>query len=289
MEFQNAMNSSVEYFINLNPRSPEFISLFVDDKLRKAELVIEEDDQVIVLDNVAILVCYLQDKVYEDIKPADEPRLGVHVLSTGSWSSQLTRTTTCNLPPEIIRMSEKFGTYYLGIHKRRKLNGKQTWEPISTHIDEDDVFTVNEMFSSKCYKVKVGNGTVGVANMESEPEKQETLQTMQKDRKQQIDALISNMTGSGTEAAHKEQDPGKLMMVQNLEVGRKPQIDALILKITKANGIMDCNNLVREVTKQLQSRIRTNPAIIKRIITLLTDCGNLQRDTKDGNLLRCSA
>ena len=33
--FQNALNSSFEYFINLNPRSPEFISLFVDDKLRK--------------------------------------------------------------------------------------------------------------------------------------------------------------------------------------------------------------------------------------------------------------
>ncbi|GJU34586.1 cullin homology [Tanacetum coccineum] len=94
-------------------------------------------------------------------------------------------------------------------------------EPISTDINEDDVFTVNEMFSSKCYKVKVGNGTVGVANMESEPKKQEMAQTV-KERKQQIDALISNMAGSGTEAAHKEQDPGKLLMVQNLEVGRKP-------------------------------------------------------------------
>ncbi|GKD87150.1 cullin-3A-like protein isoform X1, partial [Tanacetum coccineum] len=144
-------------------------------------------------------------------------------------------------------------------------------EPISTHINEDNVFTVNEMFSSKCYKVKVGNGTVGVANMESEPKKKETVQTVEKDRKQQIDALISNMAGSGTEAAHKEQDPGKLVMVQNLEVGRKPQIDASILKILKANGIMDCNDLVREVTKHLQSRIRTNSSIIKRIITPLTD------------------
>ncbi|PWA68686.1 Cullin [Artemisia annua] len=245
--------------------SPEFISLFVDDKLRKAEMVIEEDDRVIVLDKVVILVCYLQDKersfllklkvkcgsldfsdlenmlkdiktsldtvkgFYEDMKPADGPRLGVHVPSTGSWPSQLTRTTTCNLPPEIIRMSEKFRTYYLGIHKRRKLiwqtnmgsaaikatfgtkqyklsvstyqmcvlmlfnNAEQLIykeieqaveiptmelkrclqslacaveekknvlrkEPISTDINEDDVFT---------------------ANMESEPEKQETVQAVQ--------------------------------------------------------------------------------------------------------------
>jgi len=33
--FQNALNSSSEYFINLNARSSEFISLFFDDKLRK--------------------------------------------------------------------------------------------------------------------------------------------------------------------------------------------------------------------------------------------------------------
>ena len=33
--FQNALNSSFEYFINLNAQSPKFISLFVDDKFRK--------------------------------------------------------------------------------------------------------------------------------------------------------------------------------------------------------------------------------------------------------------
>ncbi|GKE08078.1 hypothetical protein Tco_1411629, partial [Tanacetum coccineum] len=69
--------------------------------------------------------------------------------------------------------------------------GKTVTELHALLIDfknEDDVFTVNEMFSSKCYKVKVGNGTVGVANMVSEPKKQETV----------------------TEAAHKERDPGKL-------------------------------------------------------------------------------
>ena len=65
--------------------------------------------------------------------------------------------------------------------------------------------------------------------MVSEPEKQETVQTVEKDRKQQIDALIPNIAGSGTDAAHKELDPEKLVTVQNFEVGRKPQIDALIL------------------------------------------------------------
>ena len=33
--FANAANAAFEHFINLNSRSPEYISLFVDDKLRK--------------------------------------------------------------------------------------------------------------------------------------------------------------------------------------------------------------------------------------------------------------
>nr|GFD20914.1 hypothetical protein [Tanacetum cinerariifolium] len=69
------------------------------------------------------------------------------------------------------------------------------------------------------------------------------MQTMENDRKQHIDALISDMAGSGTKASHKEQDPRKLVMLRNHEVGRKPRIDALILKVMKSNGIMDCNDL----------------------------------------------
>ena len=33
--FVAALNSAFEHFLNLCPRSPEYISLFLDDKLRK--------------------------------------------------------------------------------------------------------------------------------------------------------------------------------------------------------------------------------------------------------------
>ncbi|MFS8009353.1 putative cullin [Helianthus anomalus] len=52
--FQNALNYSFEYFINLNPRSPEFISLFLDDKLRKG---LESKE-----DKVMMLVRYLEEQ-----------------------------------------------------------------------------------------------------------------------------------------------------------------------------------------------------------------------------------
>ncbi|KAI3808672.1 hypothetical protein L1987_24630 [Smallanthus sonchifolius] len=60
--FQNALNSSFEHFINLNHRCPEFISLFVDDKLRKGFKGASEEDVEIVLDKVMMLFRYLQEK-----------------------------------------------------------------------------------------------------------------------------------------------------------------------------------------------------------------------------------
>ncbi|GJT63969.1 cullin 3 [Tanacetum coccineum] len=220
---------------------------------------------------------------YEDTKPADGPRLCVHVLSTGSWPSQLTRITTCNLPPEIIQQPTGIWSNGKGVIAFWAGPNLVVWARYAFwargHVATNCRSKKNnaEQLSYKEIQQAVEIPTmelkrsVMVANMVSEPKKQETVQTVEKDRKQQIDALISDMAGSGTEAAHKEQDPGKLVMVQNLEVGRKPQIDASILKIMKANGIMNCNDLVREVTKQLQSKIRTNPAIIEGLNLLILE------------------
>ena len=33
--FKQMISSDFEYFINLNPKSPEYLSLFIDDKLKK--------------------------------------------------------------------------------------------------------------------------------------------------------------------------------------------------------------------------------------------------------------
>lgn len=60
--FQNVLNSAFEYFINLNQRSPEFISLFMDDKLRKGLKGMNEDDVETVLDKVMMLFRFLQEK-----------------------------------------------------------------------------------------------------------------------------------------------------------------------------------------------------------------------------------
>ncbi|KAG0492185.1 hypothetical protein HPP92_005583 [Vanilla planifolia] len=375
--FQNALNSSFEYFINLNNRSPEFISLYVDDKLRKGLKGVSEEDVEIVLDKVMMLFRYLQEKdvfekyykqhlakrllsgktvsddaerslivklktecgyqftsklegMFTDMKTsqdtmqgfyasqaaldiADGPTLAVQVLTTGSWPTQL--IAPCKLPLEILGVCERFRTYYLGTHTGRRLawqtnmgtadlkatfgknqkhelnvstyqmcilmlfnssdrltykeieqateipapdlkrclqslacvKGKNVLikDPMSKDIAEDDSFNVNDKFSSKFFKVKIG--TV-VAQKESEPEKQETRQRVDEDR--------------------------------------KPQIEAAIVRIMKSRRVLDHNNIVAEVTKQLQSRFLPNPVVIKKRIESLIEREFLERDKADRKLYR---
>ncbi|OVA09034.1 Cullin [Macleaya cordata] len=374
--FQNGLNSAFEWFINLNPRTPEFISLFVDDKLRKGLNGVTEENVEIVLDKVMMLFRYLQEKdvfekyykqhlakrllsgktvsddaerslivklktecgyqftsklegMFTDMKTSedtmqgfyasqagengDNPTLVVHVLTTGSWPTQA--SSTCNLPAEILRVCEKFKAYYLGIHTGRRLswqtnmgsadlkatfgNGQKhelnvsthqmcvlmlfnnsdrlsykeieqateipssdlkrclqslacvksklvlRKEPMSKDIGENDAFFINDKFTSKHYKVKIG--TV-VAQKESEPEKQETRQRVEEDR--------------------------------------KPQIEAAIVRIMKSRRVLDHNNVVAEVTKQLQSRFLPNPIVIKKRIESLIEREFLERDKVDRKTYR---
>ncbi|EES14624.1 hypothetical protein BDA96_07G059000 [Sorghum bicolor] len=375
--FLNALNSSFEHFINLNNRSPEFISLFVDDKLRKGVKEANEEDLETVLDKVMMLFRYLQEKdlfekyykqhlakrllsgknasddsersmlvklktecgyqftsklegMFNDLKTsedttqgfyastssellADAPTISVQILTTGSWPTQT--CNTCNLPPEIVPISEKFRAYYLGTHNGRRLTwqtnmghadikatfgngskhelnvstyqmcvlmlfnssdvltyreieqstaipatdlkrclqslalvkGKQVLrkEPMSRDIADDDSFFVNDKFTSKLFKVKIG-----------------------------------------TVAAQKETDPEKLETRQRVEEDRKPQIEAAIVRIMKSRRVLDHNSIMMEVTKQLQPRFMPNPVVIKKRIESLIEREFLERDKTDRKMYR---
>lgn len=118
-------------------------------------------------------------------------------------------------------------------------------EPMSKDIEEEDVFIFNDKFISKLHKVKIG--TVS-AQKESEPEKQETRQRIEDDR--------------------------------------KPQIEAAVVRIMKARRVLDHNSLITEVTKQLSTRFMANPAVIKKRIESLIEREFLERDRNDRKLYR---
>lgn len=60
--FKKMISSEFEYFLNLNLKSPEYLSLFIDDKLKKGVKGMTEQDIELVLDKTMVLFRFLQEK-----------------------------------------------------------------------------------------------------------------------------------------------------------------------------------------------------------------------------------
>eukprot|EP00794_Sanderia_malayensis_P011098 gene11098-12267_t len=60
--FKQTISGDFEYFLNLNARSPEYLSLFIDDKLKKGTKGLSEQEIEAVLDRTMVLFRYLQEK-----------------------------------------------------------------------------------------------------------------------------------------------------------------------------------------------------------------------------------
>ncbi|GBP71052.1 Cullin-3-B [Eumeta japonica] len=60
--FKHMIASDFEYFLNLNNKSPEFLSLFIDGKLKKGEKGMSEQEIEGVLDKTMVLFRFLQEK-----------------------------------------------------------------------------------------------------------------------------------------------------------------------------------------------------------------------------------
>eukprot|EP00027_Filamoeba_sp_ATCC50430_P010543 CAMPEP_0168562902 /NCGR_PEP_ID=MMETSP0413-20121227/12379_1 /TAXON_ID=136452 /ORGANISM="Filamoeba nolandi, Strain NC-AS-23-1" /LENGTH=717 /DNA_ID=CAMNT_0008594377 /DNA_START=100 /DNA_END=2253 /DNA_ORIENTATION=+ len=112
-------------------------------------------------------------------------------------------------------------------------------DPDNKKVEDSDSFTFNAKFRSKLFRVKV----MSVQQKESEPERQETRQKVDEDRKHQIEAAI--------------------------------------VRIMKARKTMEHSNLISEVTKQLSSRFMPNPMIIKKRIESLIEREYLERSKTD--------
>jgi len=115
-------------------------------------------------------------------------------------------------------------------------------EPDNKKVDETDTFSFNSKFKSKLHKLKVMN----VVQKETEPERQETRQKVDEDRKHQIEAAV--------------------------------------VRIMKSRKQMEHSNLISEVTKQLSSRFMPNPMIIKKRIESLIEREYLERSKTDRKL-----
>ncbi|XP_031136866.2 cullin-3-B-like [Sander lucioperca] len=116
-----------------------------------------------------------------------------------------------------------------------------TKEPKSKEIESGHVFTVNDQFTSKLHRVKIQ--TVAAKQGESDPERKETRQKVDDDRKHEIEAAI--------------------------------------VRIMKSRKKMQHNVLVAEVTQQLRARFLPSPVVIKKRIEGLIEREYLARTPED--------
>ncbi|CAF92555.1 unnamed protein product, partial [Tetraodon nigroviridis] len=75
-----------------------------------------------------------------------------------------------------------------------------TKEPKSKEIENGHVFTVNDQFTSKLHRVKIQ--TVAAKQGESDPERKETRQKVDDDRKHEIEAAIVRIMKSRKKMQH---------------------------------------------------------------------------------------
>ncbi|KAK3513833.1 hypothetical protein QTP70_028845 [Hemibagrus guttatus] len=116
-----------------------------------------------------------------------------------------------------------------------------TKEPKSKEIENGHLFTVNDQFTSKLHRVKIQ--TVAAKQGESDPERKETRQKVDDDRKHEIEAAI--------------------------------------VRIMKSRKKMQHNILVTEVTQQLRARFLPSPVVIKKRIEGLIEREYLARTPED--------
>ncbi|CAD5111560.1 DgyrCDS859 [Dimorphilus gyrociliatus] len=113
-------------------------------------------------------------------------------------------------------------------------------EPKSRDIEGTHVFSVNDAFTSKLHRVKIQTVTT---KGESEPERKETRNKVDEDRKHEIEAAI--------------------------------------VRIMKARKRLQHNVLVAEVTEQLKARFLPSPVVIKKRIEGLIERDYLARTPED--------
>jgi cullin 3 len=116
-------------------------------------------------------------------------------------------------------------------------------EPKGKDIADNDVFTLNEQFTSKLYKVRVP-------------------------------LLAQKDSGQNALAAQKE-------VSEKIDDDRRHMIEASLVRIMKTRKRIEHNALVTECTKILSQIFMPNPVAIKKRIESLIEREYLERATED--------
>ncbi|XP_075877374.1 cullin-3-like isoform X2 [Nelusetta ayraudi] len=97
--FKQTVAGDFEYFLNLNSFSPEYLSLFIDDKLKKGVKVLTEQEVESILDSTMVLFRFLQEK--DVFQRFYKQHLGRRLLSNKTVSDDLEKNMISKLKAEM--------------------------------------------------------------------------------------------------------------------------------------------------------------------------------------------
>mmetsp|Transcript_45047 Transcript_45047/g.107378 ORF Transcript_45047/g.107378 Transcript_45047/m.107378 type:complete len:745 (-) Transcript_45047:96-2330(-) len=228
--------------------------------------------------------------------------LSVKVLTTGYWPTQ--PSAPCQLPPVLDRACALFKRFYLAQHNGRQLTWQSNMGNADLKARYDKSYLINIPSLHMVVLLLFNQATSPLSCKEMEEatsiplvELKRVLQSLacghhkllvkEPKGKDVADADTFSFNEKFTNkmikfkvasiAAQRETTDEVQASRNKMNEDRNPQIDAAIVRVMKSRRVMDHNNLIAEVTKQLQARFNPNPMVMKKRIEGLIDRDFLQR------------
>ena len=374
-EFAKSINQSFEYAINYNRRSPEYVSLYIDEKLQKGFQGMSEAQMHLVLRKVMEIFRFIQEKdvfekwykqhlarrlllsrsishdaeqgmisslkcecgyqftsklegMFNDMRTSADTMeqfralvasgkiavpsgidLSVQVLTTGFWPTQT--AGECVLPATVEGCCSVFRDFYLSTRAGRVLTWQTnmgTADILATFSRRRHLLSVSthqmaillafhgvpaRTFSELAHVTGIAStdlkrnllllARVKLLNKEPRTKKFEDSDVFSFNMDFQTKYHRVKIMGTNLPKADTQQ---RELTTHKVEEDRKHHIEAAIVRIMKARKQMDHVSLINETTRQLQSRFRPNPLIIKKRIESLIEREYLQRIPDDWKTYR---
>lgn len=122
--FTRQLATDLEYILNIDPKLPEYLSVFFDERLRKAAKGITQEERTVLLDKAVVLFRFIQDKdVFEQYY---KQHLAKRLLSGKYLNEEIEKYV-------VIKFKEECGCHYT-----RKLEGM--FNDIGTSTGETEEF-----------------------------------------------------------------------------------------------------------------------------------------------------
>ena len=369
-EFAKAINQSFEYAINYSRRSPEYVSLYIDEKLQKGFQGMSEAQMAAVLRKVMEIFRFIQEKdvfekwykqhlarrlllsrsvsqdaeqsmisnlkcecgyqftsklegMFNDMRTSADTMeqfkalvaagklsvphgidLSIQVLTTGFWPTQT--AGECVLPAEVESCCAIFKDFYVSTRAGRVLtwqtnmgtadilatfNKRRHLLSVSTHqmaillpfhgvpsLTFAQLAKITGISPTDLKRNLLLLARVKILNKEPRTKKFEDTDLFSFNMDFQTRYHRVKIMGTNLPKSDSQQ---REATTHKVEEDRKHHIEAAIVRIMKARKQMDHVSLINETTRQLQSRFRPNPLIIKKRIESLIEREYIQRIPHD--------